>query len=158
MSKQYTKEALSGYNRTILNTMALRVGIDVSDSLSDDELRRLIFNASSSENPEPKAEPVSQAKVAKAQNDRVWFKLMAGSQPHEQASQYIAINGENCYLKRNHWMKIKRKFLQCFENAVQSEFVRKNDDEVEERQIPRFNYQIREIEDGVPPERSRSVL
>lgn len=156
--KTYTAADLSAMSRSRLNEAAISRGIDVADETPTSDICKMILaqqQATSDKEPAPVSHP--EALKSPVKNDRVWFKLMAGSQPHEQADQYIAINGENCLLKRNQWMKLKRKFLQVFDNAVQSEFIRKDDDTVEEREIPRFNYQVREIEDGVPPERSRSV-
>lgn len=171
--KNYTADELAKMSRSRLNEAAFSRGIDVADETPTSDICKMIL-AHQQASPkqyartvETESEPASEPAQSLAQTssklpkgDRVWFKLMAGSQPHEQADQYIALNGDNALVKRNQWMKLKRKHLKVLEEAIQSEFIRKDDkdDTLEERHIPRFNFQVREIEDGVPPERSRSIL
>ena len=107
------------------------------------------------ENPEPSPPPKKASKAAG--NERVWFRVSAGSAAHEKNDVFASLNGESVLIKRNHWVKLPKKFLAVFEHAIQTEFEMTEDDNLLERQVPRFNIQIRTIEQGLPPEKCRPV-
>lgn len=176
--KQYTGEELAVLSRPKLNVICTNRGIEVAEETTDPDVCRMILAQQDQEaraeaelktdGPEPEPDsrpdegvPVNPEKspaVSKggSKTDRVWFKVMAGSQAHEKHDVFASINGDSVLIKRNHWVKLPRKFLSIFENAVQTEMVKLEDESVVERQVPRFNTQIRTIESGIPPEKCRA--
>ena len=181
--KQYIAEELAVLSRPKLNVICTNRGIEVAEETPDADVCKMILaqqaqEASAAEavkpaEPAPEPAPVSHPGEGKPENpeaseppkvkvklksERVWFKVMAGTQAHEKHDVFASLNGESVLIKRNHWVKLPRKFLSIFENAVQTQMENQDDDRVIERQVPRFNVQVREIEDGIPPEKSRTIL
>ena len=100
--------------------------------------------------PEPEPEPESEPPV----DDRVWFRVAAGSSALEQADVFASLNGESILIKRGHWIKLKKKFLPVFRDAIITMVeITKEGDKVA-RDVPRFNYSVRSLEEGMPPEPS----
>lgn len=184
MRKQYTLAELKKLPRLRLDNICSFREIVYDEDATDEGLISLIledqFNlktgnadkaaikaAKKSENDPPKPEPEPETKdegpgtdepmptlKAPNGNDRIWFKVMAGSQPHEKDDVFAALNGETMLVKRNHWVKMKTKFLPVFEDAVQTE-VYIEDDEPKLRHVPRFNYMTRTLTEGIPQHERR---
>ncbi len=177
--KQYSVDALEFMTRQKLNAICANRGISVSDETPDEDVRRIILaqqaQEATAEEPvkEPKTQPApagmsapdedkpghsEKSKAPPKKSERVWFKVMAGSQSHEKQDVFASLNGESVLIKRNHWVKLPRKFLSVFDCAIQTQMERMGDEKEDrfiERQVPRFNVQIRTIEQGIPPEKSR---
>lgn len=90
-------------------------------------------------------------------NQVVWFRVSAGTSKSEKAPVFAALNGESVLIHRNTWVKLKKKFLPCFEDAVITLVEVGKDGEKELRHAPRFNVSVRSIEEGIPQERSGAV-
>lgn len=176
--KQYTAQELSVLSRPKLNVICTNRGIEVAEETPDADICRMILAQQAQEaspeaeekSPETAPEPApvsypgegrpenpeaSAAPVKDRKNERVWFKIAMGSQKSERNDVFASLNGESVLIKRNHWVKLPRKFLAVFENAIHTQMERQENDEIIERQVPRFNVQIRTIEQGIPPEKSR---
>ena len=177
MRKTYTLADLKSLTRAQLEVVCHNRSIDIDSMMTKEGIISMIleeqFNLKTNaekppENdpPEPKSTPepapVSHPDEGKPAtnepmpaleatngNDRVWFRVMAGSQEHEKNDVFAALNGEAILIKRNHWVKLKSKFLKIFEDAVQTE-VYLEDDEAKIRNVPRFNYMTRSLEEGLP--------
>ena len=164
MRKTYTLAGLKSLTRAQLEVVCQNRSIDIDSKITDEGVMGMIleeqFNlkTDAEKPPEPKShtdegkpgtnEPMPALEATNG-NDRVWFRVMAGSQEHEKNDVFAALNGEAILIKRNHWVKLKSKFLKIFEDAVQTE-VYLEDDEAKIRHVPRFNFMTRSLEEGLP--------
>ncbi len=176
MKKQYTLANLRDMNREQLDIICESRALELNSTITSEGVISLIledqFNtkaaAKADKKPEPEPEPkVNTTKEGPATtepmpslkapngNDRVWFKVMAGSQEHEKNDVFASLNGETMLVKRNHWVQLKSKFLPVFEDAVQTEVYLDDDDEPQIRDVPRFNYLIRTLAEGIPQHERR---
>lgn len=108
---------------------------------------------SASEAPFMKAMSKAEKSTAEG-NQTVWFRVSAGTSKSEKAPVFAAVNSESVLIHRNTWVKLKKKFLPCFEDAVITLVEVGKDGEKELRHAPRFNVSVRSIEEGIPQERS----
>ncbi len=86
------------------------------------------------------------------QDERIWFKVAAGEGKLGKAPLFAALNGESILVQRGRWVKLKKKFLNVLQHAIVTEVEQDKDGEKTLRDVPRFNYQTRSLEEGQPVE------
>jgi len=93
---------------------------------------------------EPRELPKSPAE------ERVWIRIAAGNTALEKTAVFANLNGDNCLIKRGEWVKVKKKFLGVFNDAIVTTVEIDKDDNKVLRHVPRFNISVRSLEQGVP--------
>lgn len=179
----YAREKLQKMQRPQLNTVALQWGLVPHDSLADEDLIDEIVTQQAARlqemdkeekdhvaNPEaikeaqarsPVArEPAKPKAVAESKTraeERVWIRIAAGSTALEKGDVFANLNGDNCLIKRGEWVRVKKKFLNLFNDAIVTQVEIDKDDNKILRHVPRFNIAVRSLEQGVPT-RSGDVM
>ena len=102
----------------------------------------------------PPVPPVPMAPIPRpldAGEERLWFRVAAGASPSEKGPVFAALNGDSIQIKRGAWVKIRRKYLPLFEDAVVTEVELDANAQIKGlRHVPRFNIHTRSLEEGVP--------
>lgn len=84
-----------------------------------------IFAASGVENEQDalaKAEAKRKAEEARAQGEEyVWVKLFKDNDKYKD-DVFVAVNGENCVIKRGERVQIKRKFAEVLDNSEHQDY------------------------------------
>ncbi len=117
---------------------------------------------------EPEPEPVPDAMgkptlkeiIAESEargRERVWVRIAPGSTPGEKGPVFAAHNGFSIRIHRGKWVKLQRRFLSVFADAIITEVELDDDQEKIERDVPRLNIMVRTLEQGIPQERSDSL-
>ena len=174
--KVFSSKQLHAMTRDELNTVAVAAGHMPADETDSQDLIAQIMVAQNvmlekwelNQAAKQAARPVEKAanpvppvikKDAASKPDpdpepRVWFKVSPGEGKMGKAPVFCSINGESCLVKRGEWVKLKKKFLNVLQHAVVTEVEQDLSGEKTLRDVPRFNYQFRSLEEGHPVDTS----
>ena len=173
----WSREKLEKLARPDLNTVALKWGLVPHDALMDEDLVDEIITQQAAKlqemeaddreriaNPEAMAmaqeqNPVKEqpktgtsepaVKTGDAGNERIWMRIASGATALEKADVFAAVNGDSILIKRGSWVKIRKKFLPVFRDAITT-VVEVDGDEKTIRHVPRFNISVRTLAQGLP--------
>ena len=103
-------------------------------------------------NPEPESEPKPEPKK---EPTHVYVRIANQEGAAGDKPVFLQVNGYPVLIHRERWVKLRTFFLPSLKHAVETHFF-KNEETglMEEKEVRRFNVEVRTLDQGIPDENS----